>query len=59
MKDIGIGVSNIANRFVDFGWYMNECKHLMKSIVASNDETVRLLKIHKKIMELQNKCLQE
>ena len=59
MKDIGIGVTNIANRFVDFGWSMNECKNYMKSIVSSNDETVNLLKIQKKNMELQNKVLQE
>ena len=49
MKDIGIGVTKILNRFVDFGWSMSECINVMKKVVSSNDETVRLLKLQQKI----------
>ena len=59
MKDIGLGVTNIANRIVDFGWSMSECKNFMQTIVSTNDETVKLLKVQQKNLEIQNKCLLE
>ena len=57
IKDIGVSVTNIAKRLIDFGWCMNECKHHMTNIIGSNNETIQLLKKQQQNMEIQNQFL--
>ena len=57
IKDIGVSVTNIAKRLIDFGWCMNECKHHMTNIIGSNNETINLLKKQQQNMEIQNQFL--
>ena len=58
IKDIGIGVTNVAHRLIDFGAYVNECKHHMINLVGSNKESIQLLKLQQQNLQIQNQCLE-